>query len=1057
VDRAGGGASRADLAVKYVRPDCPPPGRPTTEPPSQGTVDTSSWLGDGPTGEEGTDCWHAPPFESQGEGQPPKRGGNSGRAVVISDIHIGTNTKTCWYQRTPHEPYLAAVLDYVIAHASGADPVTKLVVLGDLFDFWTYPPEQRPPTVEEIVKENPAILGHNGKLAKAIDAVNGNAIYLHGNHDIGITQADLDGLPLGAHRLTLVDDIYLDDSGLVLTHGHLFTMFNAPDPRFPGEVPVGHFVTRAIAHYLENTLTGNQTAADLQDQGSPYGVDLASFVPALWDDLASPSVTRTLLDVIATRCGLLETTPIELADGSTMTIDEAKAKYDGLWDEWVARWGGGEIGETVAAKAAQADYDGSYLAWFSQKAAYDLSASGTVTGHTHHPKEGIENSTCLYVNCGFECPANPDIADMRAMFTFGVIESDGTPHLWCVIKDGQGYCVKRVPKPPHDKVVYPPFMDYSCYLSIENDTSEGLERVEESVDTGFYVSHPPQTIEPGAVGRFWLQDLAGLSGSEGGTAYESADGTRLAFSYGCPAGIFSNYASGGSSFVASSGSPPLPATPSNAVPPYGHPLFVNFVVGDDLVHEPGDCTPGAWTPQSLLAQAVDVAGFLYDPRQDIIYSKMYPLQRHFGYAYAYDAAALAMNANIDCEPFFFDYAGKTWMIELWKGQYGLETGCEIGAYNRPSGSSSFPYPLLDATIGQRPGDPSPSHNLFFDCANDNELLLMSSKLYRNGERLLCRGPERHWWLTGFKWGVYSEPSDLTMEVSITCLDDVMTAAFVSAVEATGYQNVDVNGNEVSFTFDNPLTRQPRDDFPQLVSLVRTADQQIVAAYDALGLPNNDPNTIGDQAAATIGRAFVIYSEEFFASVIANLASLGGLDLASVVRTLTDGFQLALEAASEFVTNAGYTLKSWVDGLGNILTEALDFSCVVEVSNQGGPYELVRTGYGIGSGTWAIEPPERIPPGGVGRFWLKDPKPTPYGSDGWATYAWTDSSGRGQSSRFAFSDPTGLASNAASRTSTAFNFYTKSGSVDASWSNLNSVVTGGHPFFVAFVWGQASPP
>ena len=61
---------------------------------------------------------------------------------------------------------------------------------------------------------------------------------------------------------------------------------------------------------------------------------------------------------------------------------------------------------------------------------------------------------------------------------------------------------------------------------------------------------------------------------------------------------------------------------------------------------------------------------------------MYPLQRYFGYAYAYDAAALAMNAIIDCEPIFFDYAGKTWMIELWKGQYGLETGCEIGVYNR---------------------------------------------------------------------------------------------------------------------------------------------------------------------------------------------------------------------------------------------------------------------------------------------------------------------------------------------------------------------------------------
>jgi hypothetical protein len=74
-------------------------------------------------------------------------------------------------------------------------------------------------------------------------------------------------------------------------------------------------------------------------------------------------------------------------------------------------------------------------------------------------------------------------------------------------------------------------------------------------------------------------------------------------------------------------------------------------------------------------------------------------------------------------------------------------------------------------------------------------------------------------------------------------------------------------SEVSFTFDRPKTRRPRDDFPQLVSVVRAADRQIVAAYNSLGLTSNDPNTVGDQAAATIGRAFAIYGEELFASVI----------------------------------------------------------------------------------------------------------------------------------------------------------------------------------------------
>ena len=36
---------------------------------------------------------------------------------------------------------------------------------------------------------------------------------------------------------------------------------------------------------------------------------------------------------------------------------------------------------------------------------------------------------------------------------------------------------------------------------------------------------------------------------------------------------------------------------------------------------------------------------------------------------------------MDCEPVEFSYGGKRWLIELWKGQYGITTGGEIGIYN----------------------------------------------------------------------------------------------------------------------------------------------------------------------------------------------------------------------------------------------------------------------------------------------------------------------------------------------------------------------------------------
>jgi hypothetical protein len=470
-----------------------------------------------------------------------------------------------------------------------------------------------------------------------------------------------------------------------------------------------------------------------------------------------------------------------------------------------------------------------------------------------------------------------------------------------------------------------------------------------------------------------------------------------------------------------------------------------------------DSAVGNWTPRSPLALAVDAAGFDYDPLQDIIYSKMNPFQRNFGYAYGYDAGALAMNAVIDCEPIFFDYAGKTWMIELWKGQYGLETGCEIGVYNRVIGSSSLFYSVLDSTVGKRFGDPNPEHSLFFNCASNSELLRMSSTLYRKGQRVFSRGPERHWWLTGFRWGLLSDPEDLTMDVSIECLDAVMTSALAGALRSMGYANVNVRGNIVSFIFATPKTPQPRAANPQLVSIVRAANQEIVAAYDSLGLTSNDPNTVGDQAAAVIGNAFAIYSEQFFADVVAGLAKLLGIDASSLLRTLTGFLVVALDAASQFVTDVGYLLAEWVNAIADFISELLDFSCVIEVSNRGGPYQLVLDGSGIVYGNWAVAPPAAIAPGGTARFWLKDPKPSIHGADGWVSYTYTGTGGISQSVRFSFDCPTGLDTNVVTTSSRAFGFYTKSGDATSPWNALDSVVAWGHPLYVTFVWGNAPLP
>jgi hypothetical protein len=69
---------------------------------------------------------------SQENSDPPPRDDRKGRTLIISDIHIGTNAKTSWCQKSVHEGYLASLFDDVVAHAAGVDdPVTRPIILGE--------------------------------------------------------------------------------------------------------------------------------------------------------------------------------------------------------------------------------------------------------------------------------------------------------------------------------------------------------------------------------------------------------------------------------------------------------------------------------------------------------------------------------------------------------------------------------------------------------------------------------------------------------------------------------------------------------------------------------------------------------------------------------------------------------------------------------------------------------------------------------------------------------------------------------------------------------------
>ncbi len=192
-------------------------------------------------------------------------------------------------------------------------------------------------------------------------------------------------------------------------------------------------------------------------------------------------------------------------------------------------------------------------------------------------------------------------------------------------------------------------------------------------------------------------------------------------------------------------------------------------------------------------EVLDSLGYTYDARQDIFYSGISSWQREMGYCRLYDEAAAPMSMIIDCEPIYFEYDNRKWLIEFWKGQYGITTGCEIGIYAADDPDIKTEY----------------FNGTFYECAGEEDLLSISFEMTKNGKKLIKR-KDVHWLLTGFKLGEFSEPGELSVFISIKLKDKVMRDEFIGGLKSAGYndEEIVIINNTVSLVFEKPRTEQP---------------------------------------------------------------------------------------------------------------------------------------------------------------------------------------------------------------------------------------------------------
>lgn len=123
-----------------------------------------------------------------------------------------------------------------------------------------------------------------------------------------------------------------------------------------------------------------------------------------------------------------------------------------------------------------------------------------------------------------------------------------------------------------------------------------------------------------------------------------------------------------------------------------------------------------------------VFGFNLDGDGYVIYAITDTWQRYFGFCITYDILANLTLYDYDTKRIYLTYGGKDWLFQIWKGIYWISNGAEIGIYNRPEQQIK---------------------TTFYECAPDEDMMVMSLELYQGSRQIFAREPQLHWWVVGF--------------------------------------------------------------------------------------------------------------------------------------------------------------------------------------------------------------------------------------------------------------------------------------------------------------------
>ncbi len=371
------------------------------------------------------------------------------KIIIISDVHIGSNARTNWYQDSIHRPFLECALKYV---RDNSEEVQELILLGDLVDQWMYVPDIKPPSFEEIKAQNPYIFGGTiedgtvvtGALVETANALGDDrTVYLNGNHDMMISPEEISSI---SPKIQTAGIVYKPPGGkgqVVCTHGHIYSIFCAPDVlEYPPDLkglPLGHFVSRLASRWclqkLEKDYPPNATSANMPGSGNPNGAifDEEEGLALIEDILkwitkgGDLSLSKIVMDGLLKATGNVDKKFI-LRNGSHIDAADVPEIYSNVYTDYPKSTGLDEVHfGMLAAEFALGETDS--IKSLSHFAA-ELAETHRIValGHTHAPVDKDDHfilySDALYVNSGFVCPSIPDMKEDGKMPSFTEIEID---------------------------------------------------------------------------------------------------------------------------------------------------------------------------------------------------------------------------------------------------------------------------------------------------------------------------------------------------------------------------------------------------------------------------------------------------------------------------------------------------------------------------------------------------------------------------------------------------------------------------------------------------------